>query len=175
MLIKRYLFGFLRSISLNKNISDKPFEGITIDEKKDILRVYYDEHVALSNYGTHWPDYNSATSNLKIQTLEGFVPKYNSLPSWIFYNKYFGGYLDYMVYPIFHNDQDLKESFQSILINYIVNNYTDVFKMYKTEIITSIQKAHYDNLVLKSFLETTKIMINMHCHLSCLTQALLIF
>ena len=104
---KNMHFWFLRSLSLNVNTSQKPFKDVSAEEKQKILNIYCEEHRSLDSVERNWPDYISAKEYLSRSTIEGFVSRYNTVPSWLysknlssFYTGFDSPYIDSMIYPI---------------------------------------------------------------------------
>jgi hypothetical protein len=157
---KEASFWFLRSLSLNTNTSQKPFEDVSQEEKQKVLDIYCEEHRSLDSKESHWPDYVSAKDYLSRTTIEGFTSKYGDVPSWLYsknlssvYTGVNSRYIDSMIYPVFPKNQRVETCFQSVLVNYIVNNYETVCKDYSKEIKEAIAAGFFDNLVEKSFFE----------------------
>jgi len=157
---KEASFWFLRSLSLNINTSQKPFQDVTQEEKQKVLDIYCEEHRSLDSKESHWPDYVSAKDYLSRTTIEGFTSKYGDVPSWLYsknlsspYTGVNSRYIDSMIYPVFPKKQRVESCFQSVLVNYIVNNYEEVCKDCPKEIKEAIATGFFDNLVEKSFFE----------------------
>ena len=139
-------FWFYRSLSLNKNISNKRLTG-TVDFGflQEMMNHYFKKHEVIDGA---WNNYERLE-----ESITSFIPPAlktpTGIPQWL-EDLYSFDYVDVLSYPCFHDNSPKSRVLGSIMSNYILNNQDKVMDNFRFQLQYFVKTRQYENLTLKA-------------------------